>query len=99
MFCSGNVDSDIYNNITIINHKNYDKNLSYALSNFEFKFVYVGKSFCAIDICIDDQSYLFFKKSNLSYSEIYGLQYEYFEKPIALCVDLTKKDYALCEIA
>ena len=93
LFCSSDLDNniyDIYNNITIITPKNYNKNLSYNLSNFNFKFVYVGQNLCAIDITLENKNYLFFKKSNLTYSEIYGLQFEYFNKDIAVCADLNE---------
>ena len=93
LFCLSDIDGgiyDIYNNITIINYKNFDKNQSYNLSNFKYKFVCVGQNLCAIDITLKNQSYLFFKKSNLTYAEIYGLQYEYLGKEIAVCVDLNK---------
>ena len=92
LICLSDMDNfkNIYNNISIINAKSYDKNIEYDVQGFKLKFVYVGQTLCAIDICIENNRFLFFTKSNLTYAEIYGLQYEYFDKSILLCADLNE---------
>lgn len=92
LICLSSIDdfSNIYNNISIIDAQSYDKNVIHDFQDYKIEFVCVGQTLCAIDICIEDNRFLFFKKSNLTYAEIYGLQYKYLGQSIFLCADLNE---------